>query len=292
MYRTNLKCDRAGSDSRVLVALLLWHTSLLMNIKLHTATLGQGQPLIMLHGWGWHSGIWQALLPDLTKQYQVTIVDLPGFGLSSALVPQDYTLSNIVQALLSIAPEAAHWLGWSLGGLIATTVALEAPERVKSLINVTSSPYFVATTDWPGMKLTTLNNFTHLLAEDFQKALRDFSLLQLHGMANARPLLRQLQANVLTKYVPTVESLVASLQLLQQHDLRLPLAQINCPCLYILGRLDALVPITMMASLPHYLPSAQYAVIEHASHMPFLSHTEEFMRALNGFLHKNHSRVV
>lgn len=255
-----------------------------MKLKLHTTTLGCGEPLVLIHGWGWHSGIWQSLLPQLTTQYRVTLVDLPGFGLSPNIPPQHYTLANIVELLLAVAPNSAHWLGWSLGGLLATAVALHAPHRVRSIINVTSSPCFTQEEDWPGMKSATLQNFAELLSNDYQKTLRDFLILQLHGTANARPLLRQLQTDVLYKYVPEVASLAASLQLLRQNDLRLSLAQLQCPSLYIFGRLDALIPVVVVPRLQCYLPKAKYAIIEQASHMPFLSHSAEFMRLLNGFV--------
>ncbi|CAN5328582.1 pimeloyl-ACP methyl ester esterase BioH [soil metagenome] len=257
-----------------------------MKLKLHTTTLGYGEPLLMIHGWGWHSGIWQSLLPQLTTQYRITLVDLPGFGLSPSILQQNYTLNYIVELLLEVAPNSAHWLGWSLGGLLATAAALHSPHRVRSVINVTSSPCFTQEEEWPGMKHTTLQNFAELLSSDYQKTLRDFLILQLHGTANARPLFRQLQTDVLYKYVPEVASLAGSLQLLRQNDLRSSLVQLQCPCLYIFGRLDALIPVTVIPRLQHYLPQAQSAIIERASHMPFLSHRDEFMGLLDKFITK------
>src|ERR1700676_4457936 len=101
--------------------------------RLHSETMGQGPPLVLLHGWGWHSGIWQPLLPELAKYYQITMIDLPGCG-HSVLLSDSYNLEILATQLLQVAPPLATWLGWSLGGLIAMWMALHYPARVNKLI--------------------------------------------------------------------------------------------------------------------------------------------------------------
>lgn len=56
----------------------------------------------------------------------------------------------MAEAVLQQAPDKAIWLGWSLGGLVASQIALTHPERVQALVTVASSPCFSARDEWPG----------------------------------------------------------------------------------------------------------------------------------------------
>ena len=51
-------------------------------------------PLVFLHGWGLNHGIWRPLAEQLKANYRVTLIDLPGFGHSSAILPNEYNLQN------------------------------------------------------------------------------------------------------------------------------------------------------------------------------------------------------
>src|SRR5688572_28462426 len=99
---------------------------------LHTDIRGQGFPLVLLHGWGFNSNIWQPLIPQLENKYQLFLIDLPGFGKSESIL--NYSFDYIIPNLLAKTPKEAYWLGWSLGGLIAMAIAIHSPLRVKKLI--------------------------------------------------------------------------------------------------------------------------------------------------------------
>ena len=49
---------------------------------IHTSTTGQGPDLVLLHGWGISSSIWEPVLPLLKPHFRVTTIDLPGIGKS------------------------------------------------------------------------------------------------------------------------------------------------------------------------------------------------------------------
>ena len=53
----------------------------------HVEIIGKGQPLVMIHGWGMHSGVWQPLVNRLSKTYMLYLVDLPGMGNSRPIEP-------------------------------------------------------------------------------------------------------------------------------------------------------------------------------------------------------------
>jgi len=84
---------------------------------LHIVTRGSGQPLVLLHGWGWDSSIWHPLIPQLEQHFTLHLIDLPGFGHSPPLT-SSYAIEEVVAALFKVVPDNATWLGWSLGGMI------------------------------------------------------------------------------------------------------------------------------------------------------------------------------
>jgi pimeloyl-[acyl-carrier protein] methyl ester esterase len=103
-----------------------------MSDQLLINRIGKGNPLILLHGWGWHSGIWQPLIPQLADYFELFLIDLPGFG-KNASFDTSYDIEAIANQLFQVVPEQATWLGWSLGGMIAWWVALHHPTKVTRL---------------------------------------------------------------------------------------------------------------------------------------------------------------
>ncbi|NMS24626.1 alpha/beta fold hydrolase, partial [Vibrio parahaemolyticus] len=112
------------------------------------------------------------------------------------------------------APEKAIWLGWSLGGLVATHVALNMPERVAKLITVASSPKFAAEKPWRGIQPNVLSAFTSQLLEDFSLTIERFMALQAMGSPSARKDVKQLKQAVLSRPQPNPESLLVGLNIL------------------------------------------------------------------------------
>ena len=98
---------------------------------LYTNTVGEGPDIVLLHGWGMHSGVWEDVVELLMDSFRVTVMDLPGHGYSREMIP-GHDLQNLCHAVSERAPSQAFWVGWSLGGLVAQQAALETPERVRS----------------------------------------------------------------------------------------------------------------------------------------------------------------
>ncbi|GAB3529288.1 MULTISPECIES: pimeloyl-ACP methyl ester esterase BioH [Photobacterium] len=253
-----------------------------MTAKLHWQTEGQGSDLVLIHGWGMNGAVWQQLLPLLTPHFRVHLVDLPGYGHS-----REHHAGNIEEMayqLLENSPESAIWLGWSLGGLVATQAAIQAPERVNALVTVASSPRFAAENTWRGIKPQVLNDFQRQLSDDFQLTVERFMALQAMGSPTARQDIKLLKQAVLSRPQPNPKALASGLQLLADVDLREQLDQISQPWLRLYGRLDGLVPVKVAAELDALAPRSERQVFAAASHAPFISHPEEFVKALRTFI--------
>lgn len=256
-------------------------------MRLFVRQQGQdGTPLILLHGWGFHSAIWESLTPLLSKNYQVYQVDLPGHGRSSMLELGHYNLDTLADALAARLPKNAIWLGWSLGGLVAQAIALRHPSHVRALGLIGSSPCFIRKAGWThAIQAKVLRQFAEQLQLDTPGTLNRFLSLQVHGSENARPLLKQLRSRF-QENPAQPEALQAALEVLEHSDLRPQLKQLHCPTWLCIGEKDTLVPVSLGEVWRDYAPAelSQFTRINGAGHIPFLSHPQDFNPALQGFL--------
>nr|MBP8771906.1 alpha/beta fold hydrolase [Aeromonadaceae bacterium] len=147
-------------------------------MTLYVERLGTGPDLVLLHGWGMNGAVFDGIKTELSKQFRLHIIDLPGFGYSADLGIEDPGLSSWLDLMLKALPERAHLLGWSLGGMLAIRLAFLYPERVLSLITVASSPRFVAEPEWPGVKPEVLTSFSAQLQADTHKTIERFLAIQ------------------------------------------------------------------------------------------------------------------
>ncbi|MBM3073795.1 pimeloyl-ACP methyl ester esterase BioH [Lelliottia sp. RWM.1] len=242
-------------------------------------TTGTGNcHLVLLHGWGLNAEVWHCISEELASQFTLHLVDLPGFGRSHSF--GEMSLDEMAQHVLDAAPQKAIWLGWSLGGLVASSIALSHPERVQALVTVASSPCFSAREGWPGIKPEVLAGFQQQLSEDFRRTVERFLALQTMGTETARQDARTLKNTVLSLPMPDVEVLNGGLEILKTADLREPLALLEVPHLRIYGYLDGLVPRKVVPLLDTRWPQSESLVIDKAAHAPFISHPAEFCSAL------------
>lgn len=242
-------------------------------------TMSNQKPtIVMLHGWGAHSGVWQPISEPLSKVANLVPIDMPGFGQGKML--KDYSLEAIVEEVVNQAPDNAIWLGWSLGGLIATKVALTYPARVARVITVASSPCFEEKNDWFGMSSLQLNKFSDQLNHDFQKTMKRFLGLQFHGLEVNKGLLRQLERELLEP-CPDPAALIGGLAILKNIDLRGELSRLACPMTAYFGRLDAIVPVACAEQIKAFNSSVKTVIFDRDSHAPFISHPEEFIQELS-----------
>ncbi|NHH99400.1 MULTISPECIES: pimeloyl-ACP methyl ester esterase BioH [Oceanimonas] len=253
-------------------------------MSVYTEQHGRGPHLVLLHGWGMNGAVWRELATRLEGDFCLHIVDLPGFGHSPALAA-GATLADWADSVLAAVPERAAWLGWSLGGLVATQAALQAPTRVSALITLASSPRFVSEAGWPGIKPEVLSGFEQQLAEDHHQVVNRFLALQAMGSEHARDDIRRLRDSLASKPAPDPGALAAGLGLLGEVDLRTRLADLGMPLLRLYGRLDGLVPRKAAALTDDLAPASHSHMEPKASHAPFISHPDATAEQIRRFLH-------
>lgn len=245
--------------------------------------------LVLLHGWGLNQAVWRGILPLLPADQPVICLDLPGFGWRQSW-PNPYTLAALAAELQAEIPAQSLVLGWSLGGLVAQQIAWQAPEKVKALALVASSPCFVTQVDtsknhrWPGMSAEVLAQFASALVQDPVKTIERFLAIQAMGSQSARQDIKSLKEAVMQLPAPAAEALAGGLSILAQSDNRALLSELNCPVAACFGRLDSLVPVSVATELAAILPKATIEIFPSASHAPFISHPTEFIAWLNAWI--------
>jgi len=240
-------------------------------MNLHIDVIGHGPPLVMLHGWAMHSGVFSALAECLSTTHTLYLVDLPGHGHSrDSRLP--LALEPVTQTLLATLPPAI-WLGWSLGGLFALHAA--AAQKIPALIMLCATPCFVRQSDWPhGMPPETFQTFETGLHQDYTTTLDRFLALETLGSPHAKGELRTLRELVYARGGPAPHALSEGLNLLHSQDLRHTLPTLNIPSLWLSARRDRLVHPRAMQTCAALTPNADHATLENAAHAPMLTYAE------------------
>ena len=252
-------------------------------MSLRVDSVGSGPPLVLLHGWAMHGGIFAPLVDALRERRTLHVIDLPGHGHNRDCgVP--LTLEACAEAVLEVVPDAP-WCGWSLGGLIALHAAATRLRRIPALAMVCATPKFVVSADWPqGMPAEVFHGFAGGLRSDWRTTVDRFIALEAFGSDHMRDELRMLRDAVLAHGEPSPRVLAEGLQVLEESDLRDVLPTLRVPSLWIAGRRDRLVNPQAMHAAATTAPKATFMQVEHAGHAPFLTHAGDVADALLAFL--------
>ena len=248
-------------------------------MRLHVESVGRGPDLVLLHGWGLHSGAWNEVLPALAARMRVHAIDLPGHGHSANVEVRSF--EEATDAVAALVPRGAVVCGWSLGGLIAQQLAHRHPDRVARLALVATTPCFAERPGWAhGMKAAVLTGFAEALEADPETMLKRFVALNaLHG-PQGRDAVRAFTKRLLERGAPSEAGLAATLGWLREVDLRAQAAGLQVPAVVLHGRRDMIVPVGAGRWLARNIAAARHIELGDAAHMPFFSHRDVFVTTI------------
>jgi pimeloyl-[acyl-carrier protein] methyl ester esterase len=262
-----------------------------MSGALHLTISGDGPPLVLIHGWAMHGGVFHTLADRLRASHTLYLVDLPGHGRSrDDATPLEF--DAVCDAIVAQTPPAP-WLGWSLGGMFALHAAVRDPAHVPALVMLCSSPCFVRGADWRfGVSAEIFREFARGLGDDYRATLDRFVALEAFGSDHAKDEIRELRAELFAHGEPAARVLVDGLHVLETADQRPLLPRLRVPSLWIAGRRDRLVNPRAMRDAAALIEHAGHAPadfvqIEHAGHAPFLTHADEVLAPLSAFLRRH-----
>jgi pimeloyl-ACP methyl ester carboxylesterase len=115
-------------------------------LRMHVAEAGEGDPVVMLHGWPQHWWCWRHLIPPLAERFRVLCPDLRGFGWSEA-PPGGYGKETMTGDVLALADALGlgrfRLVGHDWGGFIGFLLCLRAPARVERYLALNTGQPFV-----------------------------------------------------------------------------------------------------------------------------------------------------
>lgn len=235
---------------------------------------GQGDPVVLLHGWGTSSQSLASLAGTLQESFRVLAVDLPGFGWSQApRVPWGTAeYAGHVEGLMQEAGMAgATLVGHSFGGRIAIRLAAMRPARVSRLVLVASAG--IRPRRRPG----------YYLRVAAAKLARRFFSLPGWGATGQR-VIAKVYGRFGSRDYRAAGPMRPTLVKLVNEDLTPLLPAVQAPTLILWGDRDPEVPRGAMEIMAARIPRARLVVFEGAGHFPFLDSPAEFCRTLKEFL--------
>lgn len=106
-------------------------------VRFHVAEAGEGEPLVMVHGWPQHWFAWRHLIPPLAERYRVICPDLRGHGWSDA-PPDGYDKENLAADLIALMDamdlERVRLVSHDWGAFASFLLCLAHPQRVERLL--------------------------------------------------------------------------------------------------------------------------------------------------------------
>ena len=225
---------------------------------LYSNTQGIGADLVLLHGWGFNSELFNSLVDDYKDQYRITTIDLPGHGHSNEV---EGGIEQWCDEIIKILPNNPILLGWSLGGLLAINIAKKI--KISQLILLASTPKFIKDNSWSyGIDANNFEQFSNTLQLNLSKGLKHFVSLQTNNKAQLKSLNHSIDA-----LPANSNALNQGLDILLNTDLRKQLKQLSIPVQVILGSRDTLVPADIVK---WYDKQNISTVTLNTGHLPFL----------------------
>ncbi|GHO80340.1 dihydrolipoamide acetyltransferase [Ktedonobacter sp. SOSP1-85] len=236
------------------------HVMTLDEERMHYSVVGQGEPLVLVHGlsgsWRW----WLRNVPTLAQHYRVYLVDLPGFG-SMRHLSKKFDLLRCAAWLdmwmKELGLEEVRLVGHSMGGYICMELAALRPEKVKHLVLVDSIgiPFGPMVSQLEAMAMRSIYRttpaFWPYMAYDYLRA--------------GRAMVQRAAEQIISLDAASVISSVAA------------------PTLLVWGDQDDLVPLSLGQQLHANLTGSRLLILEGSNHFSMFDQPRVFNSALLAF---------
>lgn len=234
---------------------------------------GEGQPVVLMHGWGCNHTTLNSIEKQLVPYFKVYNVDFPGFGNSSEPAEvwgiEEYT-SLIEEFTKAEGINNPIMLGHSFGGRVG--ILYSSRNKVRKLILV----------DAAGVKpRRSLKYYCKVYS---YKAVKHI-LLFLLGKEKGENALNRYRAKVgSSDYSGASPRMRAILSKVVNEDLRSEMPKIECPTLLIWGSNDTATPLNDAKIMERLIPDAGLVAFEGVGHYSFLENPYQFSAVLKSFL--------
>ncbi|NHO65569.1 alpha/beta fold hydrolase [Aestuariicella hydrocarbonica] len=250
------------------------------NVYLNYEIVGQGEALVLLHGLGSRLEDWRAQTAYFSKSYKVIAVDFRGHGHSdkpSGPYSIPMFADDILHLLDQLGVDQFHLAGFSMGGMTAFQLAVNQPQRLKSLTIINSSPCVPYQTLSEKMTVWGRLGCIHLLG---MARLGKLIGRNLFPRAEQKPLYDEFLA---TMKHNDVEAYIHSLKSFLGWDVTSRLHRLSMPVLVVSADHDY-TPVSHKQRYCEHIPNCQLHVIEDSRHATPLDQPERLNGVVDAFL--------
>lgn len=244
---------------------------------------GEGQPIVLIHGFAGSKLYWEKVLPDLSKNNRVIAIDLPGHG-DSSMGLEKYAIEEmagtIKDLLDELGLEKVTMFGHSLGGYITLAFAEKFPQYLNgfSLVHSTANP------DSDEAKAGRESNAKKVLEGGLDSFINGLSQ-KLFSPENSEVNAQDIQTTAKIGMSTSVQGVVNALLAMRDRPNRnYVLEETELPVLLIAGEQDQIIPPDKTFTVNK--PNIQQAIIKGAGHMSMYEQPAELVRAMGNFLAK------
>ena len=261
----------------------------------NTVVLGSGTPIAFIHGLSGRWPNWLEQLAALSARHRVIAMDLPGFG-HSPMPAQPISMAlyaELVAGVLDeLGVERSVLVGNSMGGLIASELAIAQPQRVERLVLVSSAGISTQREPTAAMRFTALSGLDRGLAAGAgliaarADAVARHRKLRNTGLALVVRHPSRLEPAIASELIRGAgkPGLLGALESMLADDLRSRLDQILCPTLIVWGERDRMLPVRDSEVFASLIPDARLVIFEDTGHMAMLERPAAFNALLEDFL--------
>ncbi|WP_069660594.1 alpha/beta fold hydrolase [Arcticibacter eurypsychrophilus] len=262
-------------------------------VKLFYHDIGQGKPVVFIHGWPVNSHMWEYQLAELPKYgLRCIAYDRRGFGKSDQpFTGYDYdTLTDDLKALLEeLDLNDVTLVGFSMaGGEVVRYCSKYDSARVSKIVLVSSVvPYMLLTEDNPdGIPSEMVHQITDGLNKDHPGFLMEF-FKQFFGVSLLSHPASQgiLDSSLMLAMQALLKGTIDCVHSFAETDFREEIKHISTPALIIHGNADQIVPIKVTSDeTAKLLPNAQYIVYESEPHGLYYTSKDRLNKDLIEFI--------
>ena len=235
--------------------------------------IGEGAPLILLHGLFGALSNWQAVIENFSKSYKVVVPLLPIYDLP-ILNTNVSALAKFLHGFLTFKKFSdVILLGNSLGGHVALVYTLEHPEFVKGLVLTGSSGLY---------ENSFGGSFPKRESYDYVQERVGYTFYNPHTAT--KELVDEVYATVNDRN--KVMRILAMAKSAIRHNMRKELSKISQPTCLIWGKQDTITPPEVAEDFRTLIPKSELHWIEQCGHAPMMEHSAQFNVILTDFLNR------
>ncbi|HEY2334127.1 MAG TPA: alpha/beta hydrolase [Solirubrobacterales bacterium] len=255
------------------------------------AEIGEGDPIVFVHGITSSWQAWLENLPHFSRSHRAIALDLPGFGASPmpSWPIEMFAYGRLVLDFCEkIGVERATIVGNSMGGLVAAEAVLAAPERFDRLVLVSAAGFI--NTWLPRQRGVATSHAWDAFGRPFGAAARFFVthpgaryLMFRFAIRHPGRLRRELLWEQMASGVPC-PGFAPALEAVIEYDARDRLEEIEIPTMIVWGTDDWVIPSAAALSYHRRIPHSRLEIFERTGHVPQLERPGRFNRVLDEFL--------